>query len=49
MIDLNEISRDTISIFAGCHSLIVSDKKLMGDPLEKIFFEKTNWKYSFNG
>jgi hypothetical protein len=34
-----------VSVLTGCHSLIVLDKQLLGDPIEKLFFEQTDWDY----
>jgi hypothetical protein len=33
-------------VLAGCHSLIYVDKKLIGDPIETLFFQGSHWEYS---
>jgi len=43
------ISQDTLSVLAGCHSLVSNQGKLLGDPIEKALFEAYNWKYSTTG
>jgi hypothetical protein len=40
-----QFTPDMISILTGCHSLIVLDKLILGDPVEKIFFEQSEWDY----
>jgi cation-transporting ATPase 13A1 len=42
-------------VLGGCHTVVVHDNELMGDPIEKLFFDNTGWKYnqsmrtSYNG
>lgn len=33
-------------MLSGCHSLIYHDKKILGDPIEKLFIEKKEWIYT---
>ncbi|KAL4433179.1 hypothetical protein ABPG74_010874 [Tetrahymena malaccensis] len=33
-------------VLAGCHSLLQTDKKLQGDPIETLFFEESEWTYN---
>lgn len=33
-------------VLAGCHSLVYVDKKLLGDPIEMLFFKNNHWDYS---
>jgi manganese-transporting P-type ATPase len=41
----SQFTADMVSVLTGCHSLIVLDKQLLGDPIEKLFFEQTDWYY----
>ena len=38
--------RDVQTILAGCHSLVYVDKKLLGDPIEMLFFKSNSYDYS---
>jgi cation-transporting ATPase 13A1 len=37
---IDNLPESTLSVLSGCHSLITHEKKLLGDPIEKLFFEK---------
>ncbi len=37
---IDNLHETTLSVLSGCHSLITHEKKLLGDPIEKLFFEK---------
>ena len=40
---------NTQVVLAGCQSLLFQDKKLIGDPIELLFFEKgSEWEYTSN-
>lgn len=41
-----DVNNDLASVLAGCHSLIFVDKKLVGDPIETLFFNASQWDYS---
>lgn len=34
------------AVLAGCHSLIQAEGKLIGDPIELLFFEESHWEYT---
>jgi len=42
----NECQRDIHTILAGCHSLVYVEKKLLGDPIEMLFFKNNHSEYS---
>lgn len=45
----DSLNPDTLTVLAGCHSLISNQGKLLGDPIEKAIFEAYGWKYSTTG
>jgi hypothetical protein len=38
--------KDAQTVLAGCHSLLSAEGKLIGDPIELLFFEESSWDYS---
>lgn len=44
--DMNDGDFESEVVLAGCHSLIYVDKKLVGDPIETLFFQGSHWEYS---
>ena len=39
-------NKEVQTVLAGCHSLVYVDKKLLGDPIEMLFFKNIHWDYS---
>jgi cation-transporting ATPase 13A1 len=35
-------------VLGGCHTVVVHEGELMGDPIEKLFFDSTGWKYNLS-
>jgi cation-transporting ATPase 13A1 len=42
----NKCSNATNAILSGCHTLVVHGGELLGDPIERLFFENTDFKYN---
>ena len=44
VIPANEASTETIHVLATCHSLVLMDEGVVGDPLEKAVIHAVGWK-----
>lgn len=33
-------------VMGGCHTVVLHDGQLLGDPIEKLFYESSNWKFN---
>lgn len=42
----SEFDDNSVSVLAGCHSLIHVGKKIEGDPIEILFFNNSDFSYS---
>lgn len=39
-------SKSSKAIMGGCHTLVVHNGELLGDPIERLFFENSEFKYN---
>ncbi len=39
MLDFKNFTPEITSILTGCHSLILHEKKILGDPMERLMFD----------
>ena len=49
MHDLNDAlaaKHELAMIMGGCHTVVVHEGNLLGDPIEKLFFDRSTWKYN---
>lgn len=49
--DLNEaiIQKPQVAmVMGGCNTVVMHEGQLLGDPIEKLFFDSSNWKFNHN-
>lgn len=45
LLNHKDFTPEIVCVLTGCHSLILHEKKIIGDPIERIYFENEEWDY----